>query len=255
VTVVAAALFIIGCIFGSFLNVVAYRAPRGRSIVHPPSACPACGARVRPWDNVPVLSFLLLRGRCRDCGARISPRYPVVELLGGAVPLLLWLRYGAGAELAILWPLSYVLIVLSVIDLDSRILPDRVTLPGIAVGLIVSPLLGMTTFVESLIGAVVGGGALLLVALLGDAVFRKESMGGGDIKLAAMLGAFLGWKLCLVLLFVAFFAGAVVGVATIAVRGRQWDRTVPFGPFIAFGAFSASLWGDALLRWYLSIFR
>lgn len=250
-----AALFIIGCILGSFLNVVAYRAPRGRSIVYPPSACPACGARIRPRDNVPVLSYILLRGRCRACGGRISPRYVLVELLGGVIPLLVWARYGVGVELALLWPLMYVLLVLSVIDLDTRILSDRVTLPGIVAGLIVSPLLGYTTFVGSLIGAVVGGGALFLIALLGDAVFKKESMGGGDIKLAAMLGAFLGWKLCLVLLFVAFFVGAVVGVAVIAVRGRQWDRAIPFGPFIALGAFSASLWGEALLRWYLSIFR
>jgi len=250
-----AALFVIGCILGSFLNVVAYRAPRGRSIVTPPSACPACGARIRPWDNVPVLSYVFLRGRCRDCGARISPRYVLVELLGGAIPLLLWSRYGVGTELALLWPLMYVLLVLSVIDLDTRTLPDKVTLPGIAVGLIASPLIGYTTFVGSLVGAAVGGGALFLIALLGDAVFRKESMGGGDIKLAAMLGAFLGWKLCLVLLFVAFFVGAVVGVAVIVARGRQWDRTVPFGPFIALGAFASALWGDALLSWYLSIFR
>ena len=249
-----AALFIIGCILGSFLNVVAYRAPRGRSIVSPPSACTACGARIRPWDNVPVLSYALLRGRCLDCGARISPRYVVVELLGGLVPLLLWLRFGPSPELAVFWPLAYVLLVLSVIDLDSRVLPDRVTLPGTAAGLVVSPLLGITTFVQSLIGAAVGGGALLLVAVLGDAVFRKESMGGGDIKLAAMLGAFLGWKLCLVTLFLAFLAGAVVGVAAIAVRGRRWDRTIPFGPFIAAGAFCAAAWGDRLLGWYVSLF-
>jgi len=250
----AAILFIIGCIVGSFLNVVIYRAPRGRSIVNPPSACPSCGARIRPWDNVPVVSYLLLRGRCRDCGARISPRYVLVELLSGAAPALIWAEYGLGKEFALLWPLSCVLLVLSFVDLDLRIIPDRVTLPGIAVGLVVAPLSGFTTFAGSLIGAVAGGGALYLIALFGEAVFRKESMGGGDVKLAAMLGAFLGWKLTLVLLFVAFLVGAVVGVGMIPLRRKDdWDRTVPFGPFIAVGAFVAAVWGGDLLTWYLSL--
>jgi leader peptidase (prepilin peptidase)/N-methyltransferase len=245
-------LFVFGAILGSFANVIIYRVPRGESVVRPPSACPACGTRIRFWDNVPILSYLVLRGRCRDCGARISPRYLVVELLSAAIPLILYLRFGLGRELAVYWPLSYVLLVLSFIDLHERILPDKVTLPGIAVGLIVAPLTGLTTLPASLIGAAAGGGALYLIAIAGTAVFGKESMGGGDIKLAAMLGAFLGWQSVIVFLFIAFFVGAVVGVAVLAARRSEADHTIPFGPFIALGAFLTMAWGNAIVQWYLT---
>jgi leader peptidase (prepilin peptidase)/N-methyltransferase len=244
-------LFVFGAILGSFLNVIIYRVPRGESVVRPPSACPACGTRIRFWDNIPLLSYVLLRGRCRDCQARISPRYFIVELAAAVIPLVLYLRFGLGRELAIYWPLSYVLLVLSFVDLDYRILPDKVTLPGIAVGLIVVPLSGLIAFPASLIGALAGGGALYLIAIAGSAVFGKESMGGGDIKLAAMLGAFLGWQAVIVFLFIAFLVGAAVGVAVLAARRSDGDHTVPFGPFIALGAFVTMVWGDAIVSWYL----
>jgi leader peptidase (prepilin peptidase)/N-methyltransferase len=243
-------LFVAGAIFGSFLNVVIYRMPRGRSIVRPPSACPECGELIRPRDNVPILSYLLLRGRCRACGVRISPRYPLVESISGVVPLLLYGAYGPGPRLAVYWPLAAVLTVLAFIDLDERIIPDRITLPGIAVGLVAAPLLGLTTFPQSLIGAVVGGGALYAIGFLGGLAFGKESMGGGDVKLAAMLGAFLGWRSTILLLFAAFLMGAVVGIGIIARKGRDTDRTVPFGPFIAAGALVAMVWGERILDWY-----
>jgi leader peptidase (prepilin peptidase)/N-methyltransferase len=245
-------LFVFGAILGSFLNVLIYRVPRGESVVRPPSACPACGTRIRFWDNVPLVSYLVLRGRCRDCRARISPRYFVVELAAALIPLVLYLKFGLGREIAVYWPLSYVLLFLSFVDLDYRILPDKVTLPGIVVGLIVAPLTGLTTFPESLIGVLAAGGALYLIALAGTAVFGKESMGGGDIKLAAMLGAFLGWRGAIVFLFVAFLVGAVVGVVALAVRRSEGDHTIPFGPFIALGAFITIVWSDAIVRWYLS---
>lgn len=255
---IPAFLFIFGVVIGSFLNVLIYRVPRGRSIVRPPSSCPTCGARIRSRDNVPVLSYLLLRGKCRDCGAGISPRYPAVELLCGLLPLAVYWRFGLGPELAVLVPLAYVLVVLSFIDLDERILPDRITLPGIVVGLVVAPLAGITTIGSSLIGAAVGGGALFLIGLLGEAMFRKESMGGGDVKLAAMLGAFIGWRAVIVGLFAAFLLGAVVGVGQMLSRHGQdeqeWDHTLPFGPFIALGGFLAALWGEALIAWYQGLF-
>ena len=244
--------FVFGAILGSFLNVIIYRVPRGESVVRPPSACPACGTRIRFWDNVPLVSYLVLRGRCRDCGAAISPRYFLVELVAALIPLILYLRFGFGRELLVYWPLSYVLLVLSFVDLDQRILPDKVTLPGIVVGLIVAPLAGLTTFPASLIGALAGGGALYLIAVAGTAVFGKESMGGGDIKLAAMLGAFLGWQGVILFLFIAFFVGAVVGVAVLAARRSEGDHTVPFGPFIALGALVTIVWGDVIVRWYLT---
>jgi leader peptidase (prepilin peptidase)/N-methyltransferase len=206
-----------------------------------------------PRDNIPIVSYLILRGRCRHCKAVISSRYPVVELLAGLVPVLLLWRYGLGREALVLCLLSYVLIVVSFIDLDLRIIPDRVTLPGIAVGLILAPFLGLTTFGGSLLGAVVGGGALYLIAIAGTAAFGKESMGGGDIKLAAMLGAFLGWQAVLLLLFVAFLSGAVAGAILLAVRGKDCEHAIPFGPFIAFGTLLAVVWGDALLAWYAAI--
>ena len=249
-----AALFIIGAALGSFMNVVIYRVPRGESVVRPPSACPACGTRLRWCDNVPILGYVLLRARCRYCGARISPRYIVVESLAGLLPVLLFVRLGWSVEFAVYLPLAYVLLVLSFIDLDLRIIPDRVTLPGIAVGLAVAPLAGLLGFWESLIGVVAGGGALYLIGLLGELILRKESMGGGDVKLAAMLGAFLGWKMVLVGLFAAFFIGAAVGVIVMAGKPKDWDGSVPFGPFIALGAVLAVLWGGQALAWYGGLF-
>jgi leader peptidase (prepilin peptidase)/N-methyltransferase len=245
-----AALFILGAILGSFFNVVIYRVPRGGSIIRPPSACPACGTRLRACDNIPVLGYLFLRGKCRYCAAPISARYPIVEVLSGILPVLLFIRFGFSAPFYVFWPLSCVLLVISFIDLDLRIIPDRVTLPGIAVGLIVAPLVGFLGFWDSLIGVVVGGGTLYLIGVLGELFLKKESMGGGDVKLAAMLGAFMGWKLVLVALFVAFFVGAVIGVIVMARKPKDWDSSLPFGPFIALGAVLALLWGESALAWY-----
>jgi leader peptidase (prepilin peptidase)/N-methyltransferase len=248
-----AALFIIGAVLGSFFNVVIYRVPRGESIIRPPSACPACGTRIRAWDNVPILSYLILRGRCRHCGGRISPRYVIVEALSGLLPALLFMRFGTAPSFWVFWPLSYVLLILSFIDLDLRIIPDKVTLPGILLGLAVAPLAGLLGFWESLLGVAVGGGALYLIGLLGELVLRKESMGGGDVKLAAMLGAFLGWKMILVSLFVAFLTGAVVGVVVMFAKRDDWDHAIPFGPFIALGTVVAILWGGPVLAWYAAL--
>ncbi len=248
-----AALFIVGSILGSFFNVVIYRVPRGESIVRPPSACPACGTRLRARDNIPVLGYLLLRGKCRYCAAPISPRYPVVEVLSGVLPVLLFVRFGPTVPFFVYWPLFCVLLVLSFIDLDLRIIPDKVTLPGIVVGIIVAPLVGLVGFWGSLLGALAGGGALYLIGVLGELFLKKESMGGGDVKLAAMLGAFMGWKLVLISLFIAFFIGAVVGVIVMARKPKNWDSSLPFGPFIAIGAVLALLWGESALVWYSSL--
>lgn len=250
---IVAILFIMGSVLGSFFNVLIYRVPRGLSIVRPASSCPACGTRIHPRDNVPVLGYVVLGGRCRSCGERISPRYLVVELLAGIVPALLYARYGLGLEFSVYVALSYVLLIVSFVDLDHKIIPDKITLPGLAIGLVAAPLLGLTTFASSLIGAAVGGGALYLVAILGALAFRKESMGGGDIKLAAMLGAFLGWQAVVILLFLAFLVGAVAGIVTVSSKDGRWDSAIPFGPFIALGSLVTILWGDSLITWYLSM--
>jgi leader peptidase (prepilin peptidase)/N-methyltransferase len=246
-------LFVLGAILGSFFNVVIHRVPRGGSIVRPPSACPACGTRLRAWDNIPLLSYLALRGRCRYCAAPISPRYAIVEALSGLLPVLLFVRYGAAAPFWVFWPLSCVLLVLSFIDLDLRILSDKVTLPGIVIGLAVAPLTGLLGFWESLVGVLVGGGALYLIGILGELLLKKESMGGGDVKLAAMLGAFLGWQMIVMSLFVAFLTGAIVGIAVMSVKRNDWDHAIPFGPFIALGAMVAILWGGPVLAWYAAL--
>jgi len=253
--VIRLVLFVAGAVLGSFLNVLIYRVPRRQSIVRPASSCPSCGERIRPWDNIPLVSYAALRGRCRGCGTHISARYPIVELISALVPVALFQTYGLGPGLWVYWPLSCVLIVLSFVDLDERIIPDRVTIPGLAIGLVAAPLAGLTSWGGSFLGAVVGGGVLYLVALLGAAVFRKDSMGGGDIKLAAMLGAFMGWQPVAVSLFVAFFVGSVAGGIAIAVKGRDWDRTVPFGPFIALGAFVGLVWGREIVLFYTGLFR
>jgi leader peptidase (prepilin peptidase)/N-methyltransferase len=200
-----------------------------------------------------VLGYLMLRGRCRYCAAPISARYPTVEVISGALPVLFFMRFGASAPFFVFWPLSCVLLVLSFIDLDLRIIPDRVTLPGIAAGLVIAPLVGLMGFWGALLGVLAGGGALYLIGVLGELFLKKESMGGGDVKLAAMLGAFMGWKLILVALFVAFLVGAVVGVITLARKPKDWDNSLPFGPFIAMGAVLALLWGESALLWYSSL--
>jgi leader peptidase (prepilin peptidase)/N-methyltransferase len=246
-------LFILGAILGSFFNVVIYRVPRGESIIRPPSACPACGTRLRVWDNIPLLGYLALRGRCRYCAAPISPRYVIVEALSGLLPVLLFMRFGATAPFWVFWPLSYVLLVLSFVDLDLRILPDKVTLPGIVIGLAVAPLAGLLGFWESVIGVLVGGGALYLIGILGQLLLKKESMGGGDVKLAAMLGAFLGWQMIVVALFIAFLTGAIVGITVMSMRRDEWDHAIPFGPFIALGAIASILWGGPVLAWYSAL--
>jgi leader peptidase (prepilin peptidase)/N-methyltransferase len=251
----AAALFIVGSILGSFLTVVIYRVPRGESIVRPPSACPACGTRLRAWDNIPILGYIMLIGRCRYCGARISARYLAIELLAASLPVLLYLQLGIGREFFLYWPLTCVLLVLAFVDLDLRIIPDKVTLPGIVVGLVAAPLLGVVGFWDSALGVLAGGGALYVIGVLGELILKKESMGGGDVKLAAMLGAFLGWQLVLVGLFVAFFAGAVAGVAVLVRKTSEWDSALPFGPFIALGAVVALLWGETALSWYATFFH
>jgi leader peptidase (prepilin peptidase)/N-methyltransferase len=196
----------------------------------------------------------MLRGKCRYCGASIPVRYLAIELLAAILPVLLHGRFGFAREFFLYVPLSYVLLVVSFVDLDKRIIPDRVTLPGIVVGLAAAPILGVVGIWDSLLGVLAAGGALYLIGILGELILKKESMGGGDVKLAAMLGAFLGWRLALAGLFVAFFVGAIAGIGVLVRGTKEWDSSLPFGPFIALGAVVALLWGDSVLAWYASFF-
>jgi len=247
-----AALF--GAVIGSFLNVVIFRLPRKITFWRGRSCCPSCGALIHWWQNIPVLSYILLRGRCGQCHGSISPRYPLVELLTAAAFAGWVYRLGPTLEAAGYVYLTCVLICVLFIDWEFQIIPDKLTLPSIVVGLVwawFTPL----SFTSSLIGVAVGGGGLYLVALLGDWIFGKESMGGGDIKLAAALGAFLGWQKVVLVFFMSALIGTVVSLIWMLVsREMRTKRLIPFGPFLAIAAMVTAAWGPDLIGWYVRTF-
>ncbi len=247
-----AGAFVAGLLLGSFLNVVIVRLPRGESIVTPPSRCPRCRARIQPWDNIPVLSFLLLRGRCRHCRKRISWRYPVVELTSG---ILLWLLAREARLPALLLPHAAFLLALLVvawIDLDTRTIPDVITIPGMGVGLALSLFLPPGPG-AAVLGALCGGASLWLVGAAYERATGVPGMGGGDVKLAAMMGAFLGVGGVFGTIFLASLAGSLFGALLIA-RGRGSRRTaIPFGTFLAPAAMVLLLYGEPLFRLYRSL--
>jgi leader peptidase (prepilin peptidase)/N-methyltransferase len=244
-----ATCFLLGLVIGSFLNVVIARLPAGRSIVRPPSACPACRGSIRWYDNIPVLSWLWLRARCRNCQASISWRYPLVELLTGLLFLLAARRFGPTLELGSALLLLAALVAITGIDLDHQIIPDVITLPGIAVGAGLAVILRPAAWLDTLLGILVGGGLFLVIILA-----SRGGMGGGDMKLGAMMGAFLGWKLALLAILLGVFAGGAVAIGLLATGTKGRKDPVPFGPFLALGGVVSLLWGDKLLAWYLGRF-
>ena len=247
------ALAWLGLAVGSFLNVCIHRLPRHASIMRPRSRCPQCDYELRWYDNIPVVSYALLRGRCRQCGTRISVRYPIVEVLTLAVFLLHYAVFGWSALLAVRLIFACALIVLFAIDLEHHLLPDAITLPGIAAGLIFS-LVVPPGIVDSFIGTIVGGGVLWAI---GEAYYRfagQEGMGGGDVKMLAMVGAFLGWKLVIVTLFLSSILGSVIGLVVIASRRGGMKYALPYGTFIALGALVASLYGEQIVNWYVGLY-
>jgi leader peptidase (prepilin peptidase)/N-methyltransferase len=241
---------LLGLVVGSYLNVVIHRLPRGISTVLPRSRCPSCGAAVAARDNVPVLSYLVLRGRCRHCRAPISPRYPLVEAATGSLFLASYLQFGLTLAAAAGALYGSLLIALAMIDAEHLLLPDRITLPGIALGLGLSHWLPWSGLPAALLGAALGG-AVLLGLWGGWLLLRgEEGMGLGDVKMLAMIGAFLGWRGMLVALFVAALAGSAVGLALLA-SGRGGLKTrLPFGTFLALGGLAGLFAGPALSRWY-----
>jgi leader peptidase (prepilin peptidase)/N-methyltransferase len=242
---------IFGLIIGSFLNVCIHRLPASQSIATPRSRCPQCGHLIRAWDNIPVLSYVLLKGRCRDCGAAISARYPLVEMLSGAFAAMTVVRFGFGWTALILYALIAAFLVITFIDIDHRIIPDVITLPGIPIGLAASFGPGIISPLESVLGILSGGGSLFLVAWVYQTVTKREGMGGGDIKLLGMIGAFIGWKGVLFTIFVASLTGTLAGMALIVRRREGMKLAVPFGPFLAAGAIAYLFTGVEIMRWYL----
>ncbi len=236
----------VGLIFGSFTNVLIARIPAGESIVTPPSHCPHCGHRLGVLDLVPVLSWLWLKGKCRYCRERIRPRYPLVELLTAALFIGVFLRWGLSAWTLAGWVLTVILVSCAFIDLDEGIIPDAITIPGVILGLAVS--FFTLGFFPALWGALAFGGVLFLVA-----VISNGGMGGGDIKLAAVIGAFTGLPGAAVTLLLSSFMGAVFGI-TLMLVGRAGRKTpVKFGPFLAVAAYTAYLFAREIIAWYMGL--
>ena len=267
-----------GLIIGSFLNVCIYRIPRRKSIAFPGSSCPGCGKPIRFYDNIPVLSYLLLRGKCRACGTSISVRYPLVELLTGLVFFVCWQSWGLSSATFVNSLFLAIVITLSFIDSHHQILPNVITLPGLAAGILLSPLQlfsfysdGVTARIASalspgnpfaalpwtgsLLGALIGGGSLLLVGVGYLRLRKRQGLGMGDVKMMAMVGAFLGWPLALLTIFAGSVLGTIVGIFMIVLRRSNLQTQLPFGVFL--GIASALMLFDGLpfLSWYLGSFR
>jgi len=244
-------IFILGLIVGSFSNVCIYRIPKSESIVYPASHCPKCHSKIKPVDNIPLLSFILLKGRCRNCKSKISIQYPIVELVTGLIYLIIYLIYGLSIQTLVYIILSSALIIIAFIDLNEEIVPDVISLPGIVIGFILSFFVPYISFINSALGIVVGGGIILVIGLAGSVIFKKEAMGGGDVKLAAMIGAFLGWRYIVISLFLGFFVGALAGIILILSKIKNREDAIPFGPFIVLGSFITLFWGEKIIYWYL----
>ncbi len=242
--------FVFGAVFGSFINVVIWRLPRGESLVTPASRCPSCEEPIKPYDNVPILSWLILRGRCRNCGAPISPRYPLVELLTAVLMALVPIFLGADEDVWIGFALVLILVPLTFIDIDHRILPNKITYPSVVVAIVLVAIFETDDLPEHLIA-----GAAAFLFLFAAAWFYPKGMGVGDVKLAGVMGLFLGRNVAPALL-VAFLLGTVVGVAIMARKGVAAGRktAIPFGPFLAAGALVGLYVGDDIVDWYLDSF-
>jgi leader peptidase (prepilin peptidase)/N-methyltransferase len=248
-------VFIFGLCIGSFLNVCIYRLPESKSIVQPRSMCPHCGALIHFYDNIPILSYIALKGKCRHCSASIALRYPLVELISGAFALVVFLKYGIQLDALIYYAFIATLLVITFIDIDHRIIPDVITLPGIPIFLAASFALRQISFVDSILGIFVGGGSLFLVAWLYQLITKKEGMGGGDIKLLAMIGAVIGWKGVLFTIFVASAVGTLSGLLIMLKSRKTMKLAVPFGPFLAIGGIAYILFGPQLITWYFNLLR
>ena len=264
-SLVTAIVFVSGSAIGSFINVVVYRLPAGLSVMWPPSRCPKCLNQLKPYENIPVFGWLWLRGRCNHCLRPISVRYPLVEAATGLLFLLIFWRFGAGVQTLGFWALFSWLLALSLIDCDTMTLPNSLTRSGLVAGLVFQMAKGWwPTFspidsvhylvLDGIAGAVVGLWLFDAIGLAGTIGFRQDAMGAGDSKLAALMGAWLGWKYLLIAGFIACLAGAFAGGGAIALGLLERRKPMPFGPFLALGTAITALWGEAILSTYLQLF-
>ncbi len=275
-TMLSVLVFCFGACIGSFLNVCIYRIPREESVVWPGSHCPACNAPIRWFHNIPVLSYLMLRGRCATCSARFTPRYCLVELLTALLFLLVWFAFDIRGDgrapaglipvtdwkvIPVYWMIVTGLILGTFVDFEHMIIPDRVTIGGMIAGIVCSaavpalhargtPLEGLQA---GLIGGVVGFGSLWSVGEIGRLIFRKEAMGFGDVKLMGAIGAFFGWQAVLFTIMASSLLGSIVGISLLVSGRRQMQSRIPFGPYLAAAALIWMLWGQAWWGWYLDV--
>jgi leader peptidase (prepilin peptidase)/N-methyltransferase len=246
-------VFLFGLVVGSFLNVVIYRLPRKESIVRPRSFCRACGRPIRWYENIPILSYVFLRGRCSICGSPISPRYPVIELFGGILAVVAFWRFGPSVHALFAYAFVMALFAVTVIDWEHRIIPDEISISFILVGVFWSFINPSLSPWESALGAVAGGGALYGVGLAYRMLRKVNGLGGGDVKLMAMIGAFLGVKLVLPVVLIASFAGSLYGIVLMR-RGSGGKAAVAFGAFLAPAAAICLFYGTPILAWYFARF-
>jgi len=240
--------FIFGAVVGSFLNVCIFRLPAKTSIIKPLSQCPHCHHPIRFYDNIPIISFIVLRGKCRDCDGKISWRYPLVELITAVLSLLLFLQFGLTLRFLIFFIFTAVLIVITFIDLDHQIIPDVLTLPGIPIFFLLAIFVVKIPWLEALIGLLIGGGVLFAIAFVYELLTKREGMGGGDVKLLAMIGGFLGWKSLIFILLFSSFSGAIAGITAMIIKKQDMKYAVPFGPFLSAAAVAYLFWGDAFMH-------
>lgn len=248
-------VFVFGLCIGSFMNVCIYRLPASKSVIHPPSMCPNCGSSIRFYDNIPVLSYLLLGGRCRHCKVPVSLRYPLVELMSGVFALGVLMKFGLTLEALVYYGFIAVLLLITFIDLDHQIIPDVITLPGIPIGFIAALALPTLTYTDSILGLIAGGGSLFIVAWTYNRITGKDGMGGGDIKLLAMIGTLLGWQGVLFTIFVSSAVGTLAGIIVMLRTRKGMKLAIPFGPFLAIGAIAYVFLGPALIAWYLGLLQ
>ena len=245
---------LLGLALGSFINVCIYRIPLKKSIISPPSMCTNCGEKIKFYDNIPLISYLILLGKCRHCRHPISWQYPAVEILTGLLSLALFIRYGLSYQYFLYLLFIATLVTITFIDLQHKIIPDVLSLPGIIVGWAASFVLAHISWLDSLIGIIAGGGSLFLVAFTYERITDKEGMGGGDIKLLAMIGAWMGWRSLPLIVLISSVTGAVIGLTFLLLAGKGLRFKIPFGPFLSLGTLTSFFFGNELTSWYLHVF-
>ena len=244
-----------GLIVGSFLNVCIYRLPHDLSVVKPRSQCPVCGKMIAWYDNFPILSYLFLLGKCRYCHTAISFRYPLIEAVTGLISWVLIHRFGPSWLYLVYFLYSAALITITMVDLDHRIIPDEISLPGIPIGLVLAAFTPLISFWDALAGVFVGGGLLLVVGIFYEGLRKQEGIGGGDIKLLGMIGAFTGWQGALFTIFGGSIIASVAGISLMIVRRTNSQIPIPFGPYLSGASFVYLLYGKQLITAYLNLIR